>query len=89
MTTKQDAMERARELAVDGHCRYCDRRGDPRVKCDRDIELQAEDIAAALLAVRKETREEDANAALKLFVQDEQKGTMGLCIAQSIRKLEE
>jgi len=58
MMTDKDLMERARQLASEGHCRYCDRRDDPRLKCAGDIEDCTEEIAAALLAVRKETLEE-------------------------------
>ena len=38
----------ARELAVEAHCRYCDRTSAARTKCARDVEDSASQIALAL-----------------------------------------
>jgi len=47
---RERAMETARELASEAHCRYCPGEdNDPRLKCARDILSNTDDMADALL----------------------------------------
>ncbi len=47
--TTTEALEKARALAEEAHCRYCDFAGqDDRLKCKRDVKDNANQIAAAL-----------------------------------------
>lgn len=49
--TRDEALAKARPIAEEAHCRYCDFKGqDSRLKCKRDVEYATEQIAAALMA---------------------------------------
>lgn len=61
--------EKARELARDAHCRYCDRWQEghhPAEKCPNDIRMMEDEILEALLDVARERADELAQARADL-----------------------
>lgn len=102
MTTTDKVRERAKQLASEAHCRYCDRRGDPRLKCYGDIDLMAKDIADAILEFRREVLDEVAKMQCPgcfqnwpiekmdhLDIHIDKIGNKRACTTQAIRRLGE
>src|SRR5690349_10671679 len=69
MTPADKYAERAKEIAAEGHCRYCDNaRIEPvRLECARDIQDTINDIARALEQTDLEARMNEAKVLRTRF----------------------